>query len=97
MECTNIIRGALRLYCKWNKKLDIASSPIDTSVYLANRFPIASGHTLTSSSWDMLKIVSDKVVEDHVPNTMIKISDLDNLSEFENSTWCDLEISCYGL
>ena len=77
------------------KILDIASSPIDTPMNIAKDLPEASLHVLTSSP-DMLKIVSDKVVEAHLPNVITELSHLVELSEFDNNSF-DLVVSCYGL
>jgi hypothetical protein len=77
------------------KILDLASIPIDPPVTIAKALPRVSLHTL-SPSRDMLKVVSDRVVEENVANVMIQYNDLIDLSEFENDSF-DLVISCYGL
>jgi hypothetical protein len=77
------------------KVLDIASSPIDPPITLAKELPHASMYTLNSSR-DMLKVVSDKLVEEKLSNITTKLSDLVNLTEFDDSSF-NLVISCYGL
>jgi SAM-dependent methyltransferase len=77
------------------KILDLASTPIDPSVIIAKEIPQVLLYTL-SPSRDILKLVSDKVVEENVANVMIQYNELDDLSEFESNSF-DLVISCYGL
>ncbi len=76
------------------KILDLAS-PIDPPLTIAKALPRVSLHTL-SPFREMLKVVSDRVVEENVANVMIQYNDLIDLSEFENDSF-DLVISCYGL
>ena len=77
------------------KLLDIASSPIDPILFIAKK---ASGATICAISpdRDMLKVTSDKLVEEQLPNVSTELSDLVDLSEFEDGSF-DLVVSCYGL
>ena len=77
------------------KLLDIASSPIDPILSIAKK---ASAATLfaISPDRDMLKVTSDKLVEEQLPNVSTELNDLVDLNEFEDGSF-DLVVSCYGL
>lgn len=77
------------------KILDLASCPIDPPVTIAKEVPRVSLHALTPSR-NMLKVVSDKVLEENVANVMTQYSDMVDLSQFDTNSF-DLVISCYGL
>ncbi len=77
------------------KILDVASSPIDASFALTKELRGASLFAI-SSSRDMIKVISDKLAEDSLPNVMTELSDLSSLTEFEDGSF-DLVVSCYGL
>jgi ubiquinone/menaquinone biosynthesis C-methylase UbiE len=77
------------------KVLDIASSPIDPVVTIAKEVPRVALNAISSSRY-MLKVMSDKLVEDSLLNVKTELSDLLELSEFDDSSF-DLVISCYGV
>ena len=75
--------------------LDLASFPFDPTINIAKELPQASFYAL-SPSRDMLKVVSDKILVENVPNLMTEYHDMENLAQFESNSF-DLVISCYGL
>jgi len=77
------------------KVLDIGSSPIDPLIQLAKENKNATIYSLGCSR-EMMKVVSNEILENDLSNVITELSDLNNLSEFEDSSF-DLVISCYGL
>jgi ubiquinone/menaquinone biosynthesis C-methylase UbiE len=77
------------------KVLDIASQPIDPSVSLVKEIPNVVVKAIGDSA-AQLKLVADRISGENLPNLSTELSDLINLSEFEDSS-IDLVTSCYGL